>query len=140
MLGGDSGTVPKSFDQLQQLVLTPMCAEPCHKGGAAPKGLSLESGRAVASLVNVPSVEAPGMMRVAPGQPDASWLLVKVAAMDSRRVGARMPRNGPPFLTSGQVAAVRRWIQAGARADWIDQAPASPDVAAPELAPPEDDP
>jgi len=117
---GNTGEIPKTYEEIQQVVFEPLCASQCHRGGAAPKGLSLESNRAHANLVGVPSVEVPGLLRVAPGSPEDSYLIVKLAPFDSRRVGARMPRNGPPFITNAQLGALRRWIRAGAAADWID--------------------
>ncbi len=114
----EGGAVPTTWPQIQAQILGPMCAQPCHHGGAAPKGLSLDDAGALQSLVGVASSEVPTMQRVAVGQPDQSYLIVKVAGTDARRVGARMPRLGPPFLTNGQIAALRKWISAGARADW----------------------
>ena len=29
-------------------------------------------------------------------------------------VGRRMPNNGPPYLTDGQILILRRWITVGA--------------------------
>ena len=114
----ESGTVPTTWPQIQAQILGPTCAQPCHHGGAAPKGLSLDDAGALQNLVGVASAELPSMQRVAPGRPDDSYLFVKVAGADPRRVGARMPRTGPPFLTNGQIAALRKWIAAGATADW----------------------
>ena len=28
--------------------------------------------------------------------------------------GQRMPRNGPPYLTDGQILVIKRWIENGA--------------------------
>lgn len=114
----EAGTVPTTWPQIQAQILGPMCAQPCHHGGAAPKGLALDDAGALQNLVGVASAELPGMQRVAPGQPDESYLIVKVSATDARRVGARMPRTGPPYLTSGQIAALRKWISAGATTTW----------------------
>lgn len=59
-------------------------------------------------------------MRVEPGWPEDSYLIVKIASTDPRRVGSRMPRTGPPFVSGRQVQAVKRWIRDGAAEDWID--------------------
>lgn len=132
----DSGAVPRTYAEIEQGIFATTCAPQCHQGGAAPKGLSLEPGRALELLVGVPSAEVPDMMRVAPGQPDASYLVVKLVPFDPRRVGARMPRNGPPFLTDAQVRAIRDWIAAGARDDWdASQAPLA-DALMPPSQPP----
>jgi len=75
------------------------------------------------------------MLRAAPGKPDDSDLSVKLAAAEPRRVGARMPRTGPPFLTGAQLSALRKWIAAGATTDWrADAADAGATVVpAPEV-------
>ncbi len=112
-----SGAIPASTADIL-LLLEARCGQQCHRGGAAPKGLSLEPGRALQLLVGVESVEAPGMLRVNPGHPEQSYLISKVAPFDSRRVGSRMPRGGPNYLSNAQVRALKDWIRAGAAPDW----------------------
>ena len=114
----DPGVEPRTFAEIQTMIFDPMCALSCHRAGAAPKGLSMQPAFAIKHLVNVPSAEAPGLMRVAPGQPDQSYLVIKVVSSDPRRKGARMPRNGPPWVSRAQIRALRRWITAGAKDDW----------------------
>ena len=128
----ESGSaVPRTWPEIQALILEPHCAQLCHHGGASPKGLSLESAMALQNLVGVASAELPSMLRVAPGHPESSYLIVKLVPADMRRVGSRMPRTGPPFLTSGQIDALRRWITAGATKDWkANSADAGPTVVA----------
>ena len=65
-----------------------------------------------AALVNVASTQRRDMMRVAPGDPDASYLIHKVEGR-SGIVGLRMPFN-PPYLTAGQIQVLKRWIEIGA--------------------------
>ncbi len=87
----------------------------CHNNlGRAPAGnLNLLRDFAYDQLVNRASVQQPGLMLVAPGSPDRSYLVHKV---DGRGgiTGIRMPRNGPPYLTEGQILILRRWIELGA--------------------------
>jgi hypothetical protein len=87
----------------------------CHTNvGRNPAGgLNLLSDFAYAALVNVPSVTNPGRVRVVPGDPDASILIRKLEGTPGTS-GQRMPIGGPPYLTSGQVLIIRRWIEAGA--------------------------
>jgi hypothetical protein len=66
-----------------------------------------------AQLVNVSSIQKPGLMRVAPGNPDGSYLVHKLEGR-SDIVGQRMPRTAGPFLTEGQMMVIRRWIELGA--------------------------
>ncbi len=100
------------FALLQSTIFTPLCTT-CHAGGAAPLGLRLEAGVSFAMLVNVASVEVPELRRVAPGNPDASYLVHKIEGRAA--VGARMPLGGPP-LPQTSIDNVRQWISAGAPA------------------------
>jgi hypothetical protein len=77
-------------------------------------GLNLAGDAAYAALVNAPSRDKPGATRVVPGDPENSYLIHKLEGR-SGIAGARMPQNGPPYLTDGQIAVVRRWIQQGAQ-------------------------
>lgn len=99
------------FQQIQATIFTPVCTA-CHVGANAPVGLRLDEGNSYALLVNVASAEVPGLLRVNPGNPDASYLVQKIQG--NAAVGARMPANGPPFLSQTQIDLVRRWIAAGA--------------------------
>jgi hypothetical protein len=87
----------------------------CHNAaGASFAGeLNLTGATAYNALVNVPSTGKPGAVRVVPGNPDASYLIQKLEGA-SGIVGDRMPRTGGPFLTAGQIAIIRRWIELGA--------------------------
>ena len=115
----DPGVEPKTYAEIQTMIFEPMCALSCHRAGAAPKGLSLQANVAHKHLVNVAASEAPHLMRVAPGLPEQSYLVIKVVSSDPRRKGARMPRNGPPWVSRAQIRALRRWITAGAKDDWV---------------------
>ena len=91
----------------------------CHApvgGRGAAAGLNLTSGSSYAALVNVPSVQKPGAIRVGPGDPDNSYLVHKLEGR-ADIVGLRMPRNQGPFLTDGQMLVIKRWIAQGARND-----------------------
>ena len=68
---------------------------------------------AYAALVGVRSFEKPSLFRVAPGEPDNSYIVHKLEG-GPNIVGERMPRGGGPFLTSGQMVVIRRWIADGA--------------------------
>jgi len=87
----------------------------CHTNvGRNPSGgLNLAHDFAYDQLVNVPSRNQPGAIRVVPGEPENSYLIHK---LDGRPgiAGNRMPNGGPPFLTAGQILIIRRWIEIGA--------------------------
>lgn len=85
----------------------------CHNAtGARFNGMNLTGDTAYAAIVNVASVGKPSAIRVVPGNPDASYLLQKIEGA-SGIVGVRMPQT-PPYLTSNQIAIIRRWIELGA--------------------------
>jgi hypothetical protein len=95
----------------------PACGS-CHNpnGGAFRQvGLDMSAAGTYESLVNVPSRQKSELMRVAPGDPENSYLIHKLEARDDI-VGARMPNRGP-YLSAGQIAIIKRWIELGARRD-----------------------
>ena len=89
----------------------------CHNaiGARFSGGLDLSAAVAYNSLVNVASRAKPGAIRVIPGDPDNSYLIHKLEGRGDI-AGVRMPISGP-FLTSGQIFIIRRWIELGARND-----------------------
>jgi hypothetical protein len=88
----------------------------CHNAiGSLFNGLNLTNAVAYSNLVNRSSNQRPGVLRVAPGNPDASYLVHKVEGR-AGIVGGRMPFNGP-FLSDGQILVLKRWIELGAPND-----------------------
>jgi hypothetical protein len=103
-----------TFSRIQGEIFTQACAKAgCHDAAAASGGMVLAAGSAYGQIVGRPSSEAPALARVQPGQPEASYLLKKVRG-DADISGARMPRDGPPFLSASQIAGIAGWIQQGA--------------------------
>jgi hypothetical protein len=89
----------------------------CHNAvGAFFNGLNLTQNVAYANLVNVSSRGKVGAIRVIPGDGENSYLIHKLEGRPGI-VGLRMPFNGPPYLTDGQILVIRRWIDLGARND-----------------------
>lgn len=85
----------------------------CHNAAnVAINGMNLTGSTAYATLVNTASVGKRGAIRVVPGDPDASYLVQKIEGAPGI-VGVRMPQT-PPYLTPGQIAIIRRWIELGA--------------------------
>jgi hypothetical protein len=109
----DSGPLPlaPTFASIQQNVFTPICTR-CHAGAQAPAGLRLDEASSYAMLVSAPSVEVPSLLRVQPGNPDASYLIQKLQG--SAAVGGRMPLGGPP-LPQETIDVIRQWITDGAQ-------------------------
>jgi mono/diheme cytochrome c family protein len=87
----------------------------CHLTGEEAGGMSLVADSALSFLVNKPSQETPGVLRVAPGDPDKSYLVMKLEGTHIAHggSGARMPFGGTP-LPAAEIAKIRAWIAAGA--------------------------
>jgi len=92
----------------------PACTN-CHtaNGRTPAGGLNLTHDVAYEMIVNVPSRAKAGATRVIPSDPDSSYLIQKLEGTPGI-VGQRMPFNGGPYLTDGQMLFLRRWIANGA--------------------------
>lgn len=103
-----------TFSSINSQIFQVRCVS-CHNtaGSAVNGGLNLESSVAYQNLVNTPSTEQPGLRRVNPGDPDASYLVRKLEGT-AGITGARMPLGGAP-LTSDQINTIRQWITNGAQ-------------------------
>ena len=115
-LGPDPGPgdgEPATLRRVQEEVFSRSCAlSGCHAGSSAPLGLDLSAGQAHGNTVGVRSVERPDLFRVAPGDPDASYLIKKVQG-DADIVGGRMPLGSEP-LSDDEIQLLRDWVTAGA--------------------------
>ena len=112
--GSGSSGATVSFQTIQDQVFTPICAQ-CHAGASAPQGLQLSQGEAYAMIVGVASQEQPALKRIAPGDPDNSYLVQKI--MGTAAVGAQMPDGCPitqPCLTTATIDLIRQWVSEGA--------------------------
>lgn len=122
-LTGPTPNLEPTFSSIQANILEatdsagrPACIG-CHTNvGRTPAGnLNLLHDAAYDQLVNRASGQRTGWTIVAPNSPASSYLLEKLVANPSSAiVGLRMPRNGPPYLTDGQILVIKRWIETGA--------------------------
>jgi hypothetical protein len=97
---------------IQANVFSVSCAIPgCHGGGTVQFGLRLDPGFSAANLINVASPRDASLIRVVPGNPDASFLIQKLEG--TQTLGDRMPQFGP-FLSQATVNTIRQWILDGA--------------------------
>lgn len=106
-----------SFSAQVQPIFTNNCAfAGCHAGTSPQQGMNLSGGLAHQNIVNVPSTERSGMMRVRPFQPDSSYLVHKIQGTQGTvgGSGGQMPLGGTP-LSAQQIALIRAWITQGAR-------------------------
>ncbi|MCA9770890.1 MAG: PQQ-dependent sugar dehydrogenase, partial [Myxococcales bacterium] len=85
----------------------------CHAGASPPAGLHLTEDESYAALVGAASAEIPSLQRVAPGDPDGSYLVEKLEGAAGIS-GAVMPPGSWPGLDAASLAAVREWIALGA--------------------------
>ncbi len=108
--GGPQPLLPE-LQSIQDQVFTPICTA-CHVGAAAPLGFRLDAASSYAMLVGAASVEVPSLMRVAPGNPDASYIIQKLEGHAA--VGGQMPLGGP-YLPQATINVIRQWITDGAQ-------------------------
>lgn len=109
-----------TFAEIQQNIFNASCLnEGCHNLTDQAGGQVLDAESSYAQLVNVtptlPNAVARGLLRVKPGDPDASFLYIKLSlprAFDPV-FSARMPQAAPA-LPSEQIEQVRAWILRGA--------------------------
>jgi hypothetical protein len=120
-LTGPTPNLAPTFSSIQRDILSatdssgrPACTN-CHNGNPFVPG-NFTAASAYGALVSARSFEKPSLFRVAPGDPDNSYLVHKLEG-GPNIVGERMPRGGGPFLTSGQMLVIRRWIAQGAAND-----------------------
>jgi len=84
----------------------------CHTNGNASSDLDFTPAAAYAELVDVPSVQHPSLDRVEPGDPEASFLVLKVREA-TPPAGDPMPPSGAE-LSAAEVSQIEQWISEGA--------------------------
>ena len=109
--GGSTGPFTADFQSIQDNVFTPICS-PCHSGANAPKGLMLDAAHSYNLLVGYPSTEVPTLDRVKPGDPDNSYIIIKLTD-GAGIVGSQMPLGETP-LSQATIDVIRQWITNGA--------------------------
>ncbi len=110
--------VEPTFASLQEQVFERSCNfEACHSDRARNGGLTLQGPDAYDNLLGVTPVvgaaASDGLKRVIAGDPDGSFLRLKLDPRLETRYGARMPLNGDP-LPEDEREAIRQWIADGA--------------------------
>lgn len=108
---GDDVPAPLSFVADIQPIFADYCT--CHGDGEPEPDLGI--GRAYDSIVGVPAEDVKGMLLVAPGAYEDSYLWHKIAGSHSQVGGSgkRMPPNDE--LQPGDMAAIQQWIVEGAQ-------------------------
>jgi mono/diheme cytochrome c family protein len=88
----------------------------CHLTGTEAGNIQLTPDQAIAAIVDVASQEAPKLKRVVPGDPDNSYLVMKLEGthIEHGGSGTTMPYAAPPLSTQ-EIADIRQWIKEGAK-------------------------
>ena len=113
-----------TFHEQVRPILESICSG-CHSESSPeaqlPLGGNISSTEIVKALVNVKTRHGGELLRVVPGEPDKSWLYLKVAgtAGSAGCTGSMcntqvMPPSGAVSLTASQLATIRAWISQGA--------------------------
>ena len=118
-LTGPTPNLEPTFTSIQQNIFSsgdssgrPACTN-CHNAvGSRFSGLDLSPAVSYGNLVNVASRGKPGAVRVIPSDPENSYIIHKLEGR-STIAGVRMPLGGP-FLETGQIQVIKRWIEIGA--------------------------
>jgi len=116
-LDGCPKPMPVGFSGIQDMIFTRSCATAfCHDALSYTGNLDLTPEHAYAQLVNVPpdivTAASAGLLRVKPGDPAQSFLLIKLNGPPPDQ-GSRMPLSAAP-LSAEQIRLVTDWIVQGA--------------------------
>jgi len=113
--GGTPPDPEATFTRVQGEVFSASCAlSGCHAGAAPQAGMDLSLGVAYQNTVGVSSTERADLWRIAPGDPDSSYLIKKVRG-DPDISGSRMPFGGT--LGASQMRLLTDWVRRGAPRD-----------------------
>ena len=126
MAGPDLGE-PVSYNQVQAIFEEYSCVG-CHPG--VNSSLDLRDGESYGDLVGVEALEDPTLYRVVAGDPERSFLYLKIGGAppvaDIPAIGTRMPPLAPP-IDQADMDVIRRWILQGAKdVDGQTKGPAVP--------------
>ena len=113
--------VPPRLSAIEQRIFAPNCNfSACHSAAGNAGQLVLERGRSFAQLVShacdQDGARGDGLLRVVPGDPAHSFLVVKLHDPLDPRYGDRMPQKEPP-LDARDLASIEQWIRLGANQD-----------------------
>lgn len=105
---------PASFAKDVAPILARECQK-CHDTESHKGRLDLSDGKAYKNLVGVPSSEKGSMARVKPGDPDQSYLILKLENRASG--GSGMPKGlfSARRLDAKDLDLIRAWIAQGAK-------------------------
>ena len=101
---------PADLEARVETLFAQSCARSgCHAAPAPQMGMDLSPGQFFGATVGVPSTEQPALLRVHPGAPDSSYLMMKVRGAPGI-VGMQMPFSGET-LSDEEVNTLAAWIE-----------------------------
>lgn len=116
-------------DKVAKIFVENCATAGCHTGTAPLMGLKLTEDEFYARTVNQASTEKPQLMRIKPGEPDSSYLVMKITGTPGI-IGSRMPFGRDP-LTDEEIAAIVEWITGLKEVDEARLAETEPDAVLP---------
>ena len=106
---------PVAYEEVQRVFEEYGCTA-CHPG--ANPSLDLTKGKSYDQLVGIRALEDPTLYRVVAGDPERSFLYLKLGGAppvaDIPAIGTRMPPRAPP-IDPDDLDLIRRWILQGAK-------------------------
>lgn len=106
-------TDPSFSTDIQEIIQRRGCsASQCHGSGTGEMTLTSSAATNYSAWVDVEAVSEPSFLRVEPGDPENSYVIIKLEGRQS--VGARMPLGAPP-LDDIDLTNIRNWISQGAQ-------------------------
>jgi hypothetical protein len=111
--GGEGDAV--AFEDVQAVFEDNGCVS-CHP--TVNSSLDLRAGRSYEDLVGIRALEDPTLYRVVAGDPERSFLYLKLGGAapvaDIPAIGTRMPPRAPP-IPEEDMETIRKWIEDGAK-------------------------
>ena len=99
-----------TFDSIQANIFTPICSG-CHGGANPAENLNLDAAHSYNDLIDVPSTEEPSIVRVKPGDPSQSYLVIHIqkegdgaSATDLSFIEQWITDGAPPSTTATSMA------------------------------------
>jgi hypothetical protein len=124
---------PVAYSQVQSVFENNGCTG-CHPG--VNSSLNLQAAASYDDLVGIEALEDPNLYRVVAGDPDNSFLYLKVGGnpvvADIPGIGSRMPPQAPP-ISAEDMRVIHDWIAQGAKGP--DGTTGGPEVATPGTPP-----
>ena len=109
-----TGERPVSYSKDLEKLVVKRCGD-CHSAQDPKAKLVLTTGEGFKNLVKRASVQVPELQLVAPGDPNASYVWLKLTG--TPEIGKGMPRTlfGSRRLPEKELDLIRRWIEDGAK-------------------------